>query len=83
MPSTDFGFRRAPEPSIAVVVGVVGEAYGIDGLLGLGSLGVAYGAALGAVALAMLWRVSASVAAGRDVLGPSMAPTLSRLADGW
>jgi RsiW-degrading membrane proteinase PrsW (M82 family) len=51
-----------------VVLGVVGEAYGIDTLVGLGSLGVAYGAGLGALALALLWRVSGSVAAGREVL---------------
>ncbi len=45
-----------------VVLGVVGEAYGIDRLVGLGALGVVYAAGLGAIAVAMLWRVSTSVA---------------------
>ncbi len=45
-----------------VVLGVVGEAYGVDRLLGFGALGVAYSAGLGAIAMAVLWRTSRAVA---------------------
>jgi RsiW-degrading membrane proteinase PrsW (M82 family) len=51
-----------------VVVGIVGEAYGVDRLLGFGTLAIVYSAALGVVAVAALWRVSVSVAAGDERL---------------
>jgi RsiW-degrading membrane proteinase PrsW (M82 family) len=51
-----------------VVVGIVGQAYGVDQLLGFGTLAVVYSAGLGVLAVAALWRVSASVAAGEERL---------------
>ena len=65
-----------------VVLGVVGEAYGVDRLLGLGALGVAYAAGLGAVGLAVLWRLSASIADDRDELVP-FDGTDARNISGW
>jgi RsiW-degrading membrane proteinase PrsW (M82 family) len=49
-----------------VVLGIVGETYGVDRLLGFGTVAVAYSAALGVVAVAALWRLSTSVAAGDE-----------------
>ena len=49
-----------------VALGVVGSAYSVDSLVGLGALGVAYAAGLGAIALAALWRFAGSVASGDE-----------------
>ncbi len=65
-----------------VVLAVVGEAYGVDRLLGLGALGVVYAAVLGAVALAVLWRVSVSVADDLEEMVPFDA-TDARTIGGW
>lgn len=65
-----------------VVLGVVAEAYGVDGLTGLGAIGVAYAAGLGAIAAGVLWRLSASVAGNSDVL-VRFDGTDSRTIGGW
>ena len=49
-----------------VVLGVVGEVYGIDQLRGLGTLAITYAASLGVIAMAILWRLANSVASGDE-----------------
>lgn len=44
----------------------VGEAYGVEQLLGLGALGIAYLSALGVIATAALWIIAGSVADGAE-----------------
>ena len=51
-----------------VVLGIVGEAYGVDELIGLGSLGLVYAAGLGVVAMGVLWRVTSTLAADHVAL---------------
>jgi RsiW-degrading membrane proteinase PrsW (M82 family) len=53
-----------------VVLGIVGEAYGSNELLGFGSVAVAYAAGLGVIAAWALWRVTAQVTAGHASLAP-------------
>lgn len=65
-----------------VVLGIVGEAYGIDQLLGLGSLGLVYSAGLGAVAMGVLWRVATLVVADHAELG-DLVSTDARTVGAW
>lgn len=52
-----------------VVLGIVGEAYGLDELIGFGALGLVYAAGLGVVATGVLWRIASVVVADQAVLG--------------
>lgn len=52
-----------------VVMGIVGESFGIDELIGIGSLSLLYSAGLGAVAMGVLWRVASLVTADHAELG--------------
>lgn len=65
-----------------VMLGVVGEAYGVDQLLGLGAVGVVYMAGLGALAFAVLWRIALSVDAGLTELA-SFDGTNPRTIGAW
>lgn len=46
-----------------VVMVVVGQAYGVEELLGFGVLGIAYSAVLGVLAVVILWKIGATLAA--------------------
>jgi RsiW-degrading membrane proteinase PrsW (M82 family) len=65
-----------------VVLGIVESAYQMDSPIGLGAVGIAYSAALGAVALAALWRVASSVATGGRA-SVSFDGTDPRTIGGW
>jgi RsiW-degrading membrane proteinase PrsW (M82 family) len=52
-----------------VVLGIVGEAYGVDELVGFGALALVYAAGLGVVTMGVLWRVGSFVAADHVALG--------------
>lgn len=65
-----------------VVLGIVGESYGVDELIGFGSLGLIYSAGLGAVAMGVLWRVASLVVADHAELGDFVG-TDARTVGAW
>ena len=65
-----------------VVLGIVGEAYGVDKLIGFGALGLVYAAGLGVGAMGVLWRVASNVAADHVEPG-DFAGTDARAVGGW
>ncbi len=57
---TGVGVHAIWNGSIVALI-TVGEAYGIEGLLGFGSIGIAYSAGLGVVATGVLWRMALTI----------------------
>lgn len=52
-----------------VVLGIVGEAYGVDRLIGLGSLALVYAGGLGVVATGALWHLASTLREDEETSG--------------